>query len=101
MKMGSLNAVFVRSVEPLVYLQVPWKIQENGDCVQIGIFLILWYISVKNKIIISLGMWTEHNTTCLLVILLNEIYYIYIYTYTHTYMQVCIYIYVLSFVFCI
>lgn len=48
----------------------------------------------KNKII-SLGMWTEHNTPCLLV-LLNE-FITYIYLYTHLYTYVCICIYVLKF----
>lgn len=92
MKTGSLNAVLSNLWNLLSICRYHEKIQENGDCVQIGIFLIIWYISVKKIKIISLGMWTEHNTPCPLVILLNGIYYIYIYLYTHTYTGVHMYI---------
>lgn len=57
-------------------------------------FYYLVHFYTKHKII-SLGMWSEHNTPCLLV-LLNE-FITYIYLYTHLYTYVCICIYVLKF----
>lgn len=94
---GKFKYCFVKSVEPLFYLQVPWK-KIKSDRVQIWDFLncLVHFCTKKKNKIISLGMWTEHNTMCLLVILLNE-FITYIYLYTHLYTCVCICIYVLKF----
>lgn len=60
-----------------------------------GIFFFYDYLVHFYTKIISLGMWSEHNAPCLLV-LLNE-FITYIYLYTHLYAYVCIGIYVLKF----
>lgn len=95
--MGSLNTV-LSDLWSLFSICRYHEKKIKSDRVQIWDFLncLVHFCTKKKNKIISLGMWTEHNTMCLLVILLNE-FITYIYLYTHLYTCVCICIYVLKF----
>lgn len=96
MKAGISNTVLSNLWNFLCICRYHEKIQENSGNVQIWDFFFFYdYLVHFYTKIISLGMWSEHNAPCLLV-LLNE-FITYIYLYTHLYAYVCIGIYVLKF----
>lgn len=102
MKVGSSNTVLSNLWNLLSICRYHEKFQQDSDNIQIWLFFFLLFSYLVHfcaKKIISLGMWTKHNTPYLLVILLNEFI---AYTYTHIYIHMCAYVYMYwTFIFCI